>query len=141
MSVTDPDFGALHSSKADQPSLRHWTGQAVLSATASEEPVDCQFVAPPDGPTPAHRKFLSALNQHYPSILEAVLPLIAAHLKADLGSLTPADLAPLFTLTSVWIPDGQTNDIEWDLTFDCRAAKASVMVDMRGWAPVRVEDA
>jgi hypothetical protein len=140
MTAPDPDFGVLQSTRADDPALRHWIGQAVLAATANGRAIDCQFVAPREGPTAAHRKFLTALNQRYPSILEAALPLLATQLKADLGALTARDLAPLFTLTAVWIPEAETSDMDWDLTFDCPAAKAIYMVDMRGWEPVGVEE-
>jgi len=108
--TTDSDFGVLRSTSANDPALRHWSGQAAFTTVG--HPIDCQLVAPPGGPTTAHREFLKALALRYPAVLETVLPLLASQLKADLGWLTADDLAPLFRLTAVWIPG---SPLSWEL--------------------------
>jgi hypothetical protein len=130
--MCDPLFGELLFVKTPDATKSYWEGSGVFPATGRR--IEYFIRAGEPGPKEDQRSFYRRLAEKYNDLMIGVVPILESSYRDWLDKAESTDVSTKFALSSLSVPEGESNDAEWELSFDCAEDKDHLFsVQMRGW--------
>ena len=132
--MDDQLFGRLLFMKMRDPARSYWEGAGRFAS--AEHTVEYAIDADEAGPGESQRSLFRRMEAHYAELQILITPLLLREYEAWFQTSLDQDVWTVFRLSHISIPFAESQDMEWDITFDCVADEEHIfVVYMTGWEP------